>query len=96
MMTREMNAHVTPPPVPAKMKQGVKLRKSVIELVETEKTYIKVVNYGFSFSVLMSSTYQEEFSYWYTGMGAQILALKKRNTPFSTIIFSITGYVPSF
>ena len=96
MMTREMNAHVTPPPVPAKMKQGVKLRKSVIELVETEKTYIKVVNYGFSFSVLMSSTYQEEFSYRCTGMGAQILALKKRNIPFSTIIFPITVYVPSF
>ena len=47
MMTREMNAYFTPPPVPAKMKQGVKLRKSVVELVETEKTYIKVVFYDF-------------------------------------------------
>ena len=54
-----MNAHVTPPPVPAKMKQGVKLRKSVVELVETEKTYIKVVYYGFLFSVLMPLTYLE-------------------------------------
>ena len=59
MMAREMNAHFTPPPVPAKMKQGVKLRKSVVELVETEKTYIKVVFYDFLFSVLMPLTYSE-------------------------------------
>lgn len=43
MMTREMNAVVThgPPTVPS-MKPGVKLRKAIIELLETEKTYVKV------------------------------------------------------
>lgn len=43
MMTREMNAVVSEKPtVPAKMKPGVKLKKAIIELLETEKTYVKV------------------------------------------------------
>lgn len=42
MMTREMNAVVSEKPaVPAKMKPGVKLKKAIIELLETEKTYVK-------------------------------------------------------
>ena len=44
MMTREMNAtppDERPPVIPA-MKPGVKLRKAIIELLDTEKTYVKV------------------------------------------------------
>jgi len=42
MMTREMNAVVMQhSPLPSRMKPGVKLRKSIIELIETEKSYVK-------------------------------------------------------
>lgn len=44
MMTREMNAVVMQhSPLPSRMKPGVKLRKSIIELIETEKSYVKVL-----------------------------------------------------
>lgn len=43
MMTREMNAvDVHGPPTVPSMKPGVKLRKAIVELLETEKTYVKV------------------------------------------------------
>ena len=34
--------------------------------------------------------YLEGFSYRYTGMGTQILMLKKENVPFFTLISSVT------
>ena len=40
-----------------------------------------------------SMMHPERFSYWYTGMGTQILAPKKENIPFFILIFSIAGYV---
>ena len=46
--------------------------------------------------VILALMYPEEFPYSYTDMGAQILAPHKRNIPFYTIIFPITGYVSSF
>ena len=45
MMTREMNAVVLDHTPTQPSKPGIKLQKAIIELVETEKTYVKVRRY---------------------------------------------------
>ena len=45
---------------------------------------------------ILPVTYPEQFSYWYTDLGAQILAPEKWNIPFFTLLFFIAGYASSF
>ena len=44
----------------------------------------------------LAVTHPERFSYWYTGMGAQVLVPKLLNIPLFTLLFCIAGYVSSF
>ena len=45
---------------------------------------------------ILPVTYPEQCSYWYTDMGAQILAPKKWNIPLFTLLFFIADYASSF
>ena len=45
---------------------------------------------------ILSVTYPEQFSYWYTDTGAQILPPKKWNMSLFTLLFCIAGYASSF